>query len=316
MSSRDPDMNISWLKILAVAMIPIVIVGSGFALFAFHTVPDGHVGVEKKWGDINGNTHEPGATWINPISTNVQHVEVRPRTYTMSDTSGEGKKSKEDAIVVQTVNGTTVHVDVTVRYNIRDDQVDKFVETWRTENQAEHRLIRPTVRSELRDEAAGIETTDIYTSEGRQRLTDAARSALQEQFANRTMQLEAVQIRGIDLPKEYDEALDEKEVAKQRVEKEEYRVQQERKKAEQQRVQAEADADVIEIKGEALRENRIVLDQQYIEAIDSGSVFVVPQNGSTPMIMDASDAESSESDSESDYSINASQAGNSTSTDE
>lgn len=99
--------------------------------------------------------------------------------------------------------------------------------------------------------------------------------------------LEAVQIRNIDLPDEIDETLDEKEQAKQQVQVEKEKVKQEEAKAEQKRVAAEADADVIRIKGEALENNEIVLQDRYIEALrEGGAIYVVPEDGSTPFLIE------------------------------
>jgi len=145
----------------------------------------------------------------------------------------------------------------------------------------------------LRDEASSLQTTGdgaIYKTESRQRLGRITATALGESFEQEPVILEEVQIRNVDLPDSIDQALDEKEEAKQRVQVEQERVKQERARAEQKRVQAQAEADVIEIEGQALRENPIVLQQQYISALQGGSVFVVGSggngSGSTPIILD------------------------------
>lgn len=258
---------------------------------AYHQVPEGHIGVETEWGAVTGNLNDPGAHFKIPIMQGIQNVETRPRTYTMSDASGEGQKStKQDAVVVQTVNGTTVRVDVTVRYRVDHTNADEFVSEWNNVDQMEQRLIRPTVRSELRDEAAAIQTSEIYTTNGREALASAAKEALESEFKDEPILLEVVQVRDVDLPQKIDAALDAKEVAKQRVQVEQERIQQERAKAEQKRIQAQADADVIEITGEALRDNPIVLRQRLIEAYGDGTVFVT--DGNTPMILDQTGAAS------------------------
>lgn len=150
----------------------------------------------------------------------------------------------------------------------------------------ESRLIRPTVRSDLRDEASDLQTSTIYTREGREALAATARESLANEFAGQPITLERVQVRNIDLPDGIDAALDEKEVAKQRVQVEREKVNQEEARAEQKRVQAEADADVIRIQGEALENNPVVLKQRYIDALADGeSVYVVPQGGDTPVML-------------------------------
>lgn len=252
-------------------------------VMAYKQVEEGHVGVEKHWGAVTGTNLEPGAQWKVPVMTSIQDVDVRPQTYTMSDTKSEGDKSRADAITVKTVNGSSVDVDVTVRYRVNKDKADEFVEVWNNQRQMEQRLIRPTIRTVLRDEASQLETTGegaIYTQAGRQALEQAALTALEEDFADEPIVLEAVQIRNIDLPSEIDTALDEKEEAKQMVQVEQKRVAQEEARAEQKIVKAEADAKTIKIRGEALEQNEIVLKDRYIDALKNGeTVYVGADNG-------------------------------------
>jgi regulator of protease activity HflC (stomatin/prohibitin superfamily) len=210
----------------------------------------------------------------------------------MSATEGEGDKSRADAITVKTVNGSSVDVDVTIRYRINPSQADTFVEDWNREQQMEERLIRPTIRTVLRDEASSLQTTGsdaIYTQTGRAALEEAALGALREEFEDEPITLEAVQIRNIDLPDQIDQTLDQKEQAKQQVEVEKEKVRQEQARAEQKIVQAEADAEAIEIRGEALRENQVVLQQRYIEALKQGETIYVPtESGGLTLTRDVS----------------------------
>ena len=195
-------------------------------------------------------------------------------------------------VLVFLITVATVAVDITVRYHIVPDESDVFVAEWNNERQMEARLIRPTIRSVLRDEASSLQTTgegSIYTQGGRQALEQTAIKALRAEFDGQPIELEAVQIRNIDLPEDIDRTLDQKEQAKQQVEVEREEVKQERQRAEQRRVQAQAEADVIATRGEALRENPVVLDARLIEAYDNGTVFVTGQSGQQ-VILDASDA--------------------------
>ncbi|WP_323675395.1 prohibitin family protein [Halorubellus sp. PRR65] len=269
----------AFTKAAAVGVAVLVVLAIVGAATAYRQVPEGHQGVEKEWGAVSGNTLESGAHWKVPVMESVQAVEVRPRTYTMSATEGEGEKARGDAIDVKTVNGSTVGVDLTVRYRIKADEADSFVEDWNDETQMEQRLIRPTIRTVLRDEASSLQTTGddaIYTQQGREALETAALEALGSEFEDEPVVLEAVQIRNIDLPEQIDQALDEKERAKQQVEVEKEKVKQEEAKKEQEIVRAEADAEAIDIRGQALDNNPIVLEQQYIEALENGNTIYVP----------------------------------------
>jgi regulator of protease activity HflC (stomatin/prohibitin superfamily) len=296
-------------KALAVGLGLLLVVSLMAGVLAYRQVPEGHAGVEKEWGAVTGTTLDPGAHWKVPIMTTVQGVEIRPRTYTMSATEGEGEKSRADAITVKTVNGSSVDVDVTIRYRINPSQADTFVEDWNREQQMEARLIRPTIRTVLRDEASSLQTTGtdaIYTQTGRTALEEAALSALREEFEDEPITLEAVQIRNIDLPDQIDQTLDQKEQAKQQVEVEKEKVRQEEARADQKIVQAEADAEAIKIRGEALRENQVVLQQRYIEALKEGETIYVPtESGGLTLTRDVTTDAGASSTGRTNTTVNA-----------
>ncbi|MFY4811882.1 prohibitin family protein [Haloarcula argentinensis] len=285
-SGSDIDIDVG--RGLRIAVSVVVALAVATALFGgYHQVPEGHVGVQKSFGAVTGDQLQPGAHIIVPVKDSVQDVEIRPRTYTMANTEGEGDRpSQSDAVTVQTVNGTTVDIDITVRYKVEEADASGFVIQWRNVEQAEERLIRPSVRSQLRDEAAGIQTSEIYTNSGRERLGKAAQQKLESAFEGEALVLEEVQVRTVDLPDSYDEALNDKEIAKQRVEEKKFEIQQAKRDKERQEIQAEADARVIEIRGEALRDNPVVLRQQYIQSIDdSDKVILATDDEGTPIIL-------------------------------
>jgi len=197
----------------------------------------------------------------------------------MSNTQGEGQKDRADAIPVKTVNGSSVDVSVTIRYRINEDEADTFVEVWNNEPTLEEKLIRPTLKTVLRDEASGLETTGddaIYTQEGRESLEETATEALEEKFSDEPVILEEVQIRDTVLPSGVQDKLNQKEEAKQQVQVELAQVQQQEAKAQQKIVRAEADAEAINIRGEALEENPVVLKDRYIQALENGNTVYVP----------------------------------------
>lgn len=273
------------LQVGALALVAMVLI---LAATSYAQVGTGHVGVERQFGAVTGTTYDEGPH-ITPPWVRVQTVETRPRTYTMADTEGEGDRAeRRDAVVVQTVNGTTVRADITVRYRVDDDRTDEFVREWATVEQMEQRLIRPTVRSELRDEAANIQTSNIYTSVGREALATAATTALEDEFGDEPIVLEVVQVRDVQLPGTYEQALNDKEIAKQRVQEKEFEVQQERQEAERKRVEAEANADVIRIEGQALRDHPEILVQQQIAAqANATTVYVPVGNDGLPLYLQA-----------------------------
>jgi len=310
-SGSDIDIDFGRGLRIAVSVVAVLVVAT--ALFGgYHQVPEGHVGVQKSFGAVTGDELQPGAHIIVPVKDSVQDVEIRPRTYTMANTQGEGDRAAQsDAVTVQTINGTTVDIDITVRYKVEEAEAAGFVTQWRTVGQAEERLIRPSVRSQLRDEAAGVQTSEIYTSEGRERLSEAAQVTLESAFEGEALVLQEVQVRDVDLPDSYDQALNDKEIAKQRVEEKQFEIQQAEADKERQEVQAEADARVIEIRGEALRDNPVVLKQQYVQSIDdSDKVILATDDEGTPIILQTGPSSGGDNSSGSDtgFSTNVTNA--------
>lgn len=263
----------------------LVIVGGGAVIAAHGTVSEGHVGVYKHWGGVTGATTGPGAYWINPVSQSVQQVEIRPRQYTMTSTEGEGDRSRADSIPVQSVNGTTFSVDVTIRYRVDADEAENFSREWNSVKQFEDRLIRPIVRSTIRDSGSDIQSSVIFTADGRRVMENASFTALDKEMDDEPVILEGVDIRDVDPPRSYQQALDEKEVAKQRVERERQRVRQQELIKEQKIISAEANATSRLIRANATaRSNKKIsasIDERliryrYVDSLDRSDTIYMP----------------------------------------
>lgn len=290
MSRSNRGQSASWVSIAFMALIPIAIVGLIVAFMSISTVPAGHVGVEKGWaGDTTGNELEPGTHFVNPLHS-VQNVECRPRTYTMAHQTKEGEVKRNDAIVVQSVNGTTHNVDVTIRYHVdcSEGGPTAFVDRWKDVEKLEKDLIRPDARSDIRDEGSDIPSLVIYKKKGRERLADTAEGTVHGNFEDEPVGLDAVKIRDVTIPDDMASHLEDKEEAKIAIETKQNEVEVERKEAQRKEIEAKADAEVIRIKGEALKDNEIVLQQEYIDALRNGeTIYVVPNDGGTPIMLQA-----------------------------
>ncbi len=246
----------------------LVALGGCFAVVSYEQVPEGHKGVEKQWGAVSGNVINPGAHWRIPVRDTIQMVEIRERTYSMRG---------EDSIEVKSANGTRHEVDVTIRYHVDEQEVDSFVSQWGDLGTAEQRIIRPTVRSTLRDEGSAQFSTTIFTQDGRERLEEAVTEALREDFDGKALVLDAVQIRQVSIESQaLQDELNSREQAKIAEERARREVEVARQEKRQREIEAQADAEVIRIKGQALRDNPEVLIDRYIEALRNGNTIYVP----------------------------------------
>ncbi|MBU2474488.1 prohibitin family protein, partial [Patescibacteria group bacterium] len=136
-------------------------------------VDAGETGVYSLFGKVKEKELSSGFHLVIPLAK-VTKMSVRTEEYTMSIAQGEGKRSGADAITSLTKEGLSVDLDMTVLYRIDEE---KASEIYRTVGLTyEEKIIRPTIRTSIRDIIAQYEAKDIY-SEKRQ---EAARNILEK----------------------------------------------------------------------------------------------------------------------------------------
>ncbi len=276
-SSPIPDIDLSSIlgNTLLIGLAILVIAAPVVGFMAWEPVEEGNVKVVKKWGAATGTVFGPGAHFVNPVSQSTVSLSTRPQTYTMSSQQGEGnKESTDDAITVLTEDGLRVDVDISVRYRVDSVEAVKFYKNYRSVDTAEQRLIRPSIRSVLRTEAGNLPVTEIYTGEGQTKLKEAAQKTLQKDFNEDGLILETVQIRNVNLPKEYAQAVEQKEITKQRRQQKENELEVEKLEADRKRIEAEGQAEANRILSQSLDQN--VLTQKYIEKLDETDTVYIP----------------------------------------
>jgi regulator of protease activity HflC (stomatin/prohibitin superfamily) len=294
--SYDPDppsVGPSTLRrYLAIGVVVLLVVGAPIVgLLAWSPVEEGNVKVVKKWGATTGTTFGPGPHFINPVAQSTTSLPVRPQSYTMSSTESEGDvQGRDDAISVLTEDGLRVDIDVTVRYRIDQSEAVAFYKDYRTLATAEERLIRPSVRSVLRTEAGRLPVTEIYTGEGQTRLKQAAEKQLRTEFAESGLILEAVQVRNVELPSEYAQAVEQKEITEQRRQQKQSELEVEELEAQRKRIEASGEAEANRIVSRSLDQR--VLAQKYLDTLDeTDTVYIPVGEGGYPQFVQNIDAE-------------------------
>ena len=230
---------------------------------AFVTIGEGYVGVEKHKGAVTGEVFEPDWHFINPATKSVEKIETRP----IVDNHKE--------IYAITQDGQDVWVDVTVRYRVYPDNAALFHSEYNNHEQAQARVIEPTVRSTLRDEVGDASARDIITRSERLALQAAIEESLSENVDGTGLSIEAVQIRNVNLNDQYAEALENVEI--------------EETHAEQRLIRAEAIAEANDIRDRSLTDE--ILMEMYLESIDESTTVILATDGDgTPIILSVDDA--------------------------
>jgi len=245
-------------------------------------VSPGQAGVVLLFVKVQPDALPSGLHFINPFAE-VREMEIRTRNYTMSSAYDEGQKKGDDSIAVITSDGLTVKLDCTVFYSLKPSKVAKIYADIGPD--VEDKILRSEIRASLRDAAANLQATELYTSK-RQSFVDQVTRTLTASFESRGITMEQVLLRNVILPDQITKAINDKIAADQEAQKMTFVLQKERQEAERKRIEAEGQAKAQEIVSQSLTPQ--ILEYQRIQALrdigEKGNLIIAGAAGTTPLI--------------------------------
>jgi regulator of protease activity HflC (stomatin/prohibitin superfamily) len=245
-------------------------------------VPPGQAGIQVLFGKVNAEALPSGLHFINPF-TQVVEMEVRTRNYTMSNMTDEGQKKGDDSISVISSDGLTVKLDATIFYSLQQARLPEIYRTIGPD--VEERIVRSEIRASLRDAAAALSATELYTSK-RQSFVDQVTKALKAAFESRGITLEQMLLRNVILPDQITKSINDKISADQDAQKMAFVLQKEKQEAERKRIEAEGQAKAQQIVSQSLTPQ--IIEYQRIQALREigakGNLIITPMGGATPLI--------------------------------
>lgn len=248
-----------------------VVFGLAWGLNSFYTQDPGEgVVLRSISGEVVGETWESGfhpkAFWVEAqkwdIRDNtVQYIAGGENGYDSGDVTGP-------RITVQDADGVDANVDLTVRYSITGEQVGDLYSRYGAQENVLSKVVEPGIRSAMREIPVEYKTLDILNK--RAEIQGEVAKRLDKEFSPLGIVVEDVDIQEIAQPEQIKQANANKAAAIAAVETEEARLEQ-----------AKIEAKKNQVKTEALTPE--ILQQQYIQALDEGTVFVV-EEGTTPIL--------------------------------
>jgi regulator of protease activity HflC (stomatin/prohibitin superfamily) len=269
-------------RLAIVQWVALVLGGLVFLASMAVIVQPGQAGVVVLFGTVRSQVLPAGLHFINPFSQVVE-MEVRTRNYTMSGIADEGQKKGDDSIPVITSDGLTVKLDATVFYHLDQDLCAKIYEKIGTD--VEGQILRSQIRTSLRDAAAGLTATELYTTK-RMGFVETVTRTLTAAFKERGISLEQVLLRNVILPDQITKSINDKISADQDAQKMAFVLQKEKQEAERKRIEAEGQAKAQQIVSQSLTPQ--IIEYQRIQALRDigakGNLIITPMGGATPMI--------------------------------
>ncbi|MFN7931867.1 MAG: SPFH domain-containing protein [Bryobacteraceae bacterium] len=197
--TTPPDLNWRPAAYLALAGFIPLLTGISIAL-----VPDGYAGirVSQLAGALPGTMY-PGVHCIIPLMERVQLYNTRERLYTTNGT--DDPKKKPETLRVQTKEGLTVGMMVTVRYRIDPSRLPHIHNN--LPQPLEEEIVPPVVASAFREIAPAHMVREVFASK-REDIRSRAAGVITKRLAADGIVVKEVILRDIVLPAEYAKGLE------------------------------------------------------------------------------------------------------------
>jgi len=265
------------LKLLALLAIVLIL------LDGFTSIPAGHVGVIYDRGrGVLPEAFPEGLHLKIPFWQTVEKMDTRLQAYTMSIAPGEGQRYGDDSIESLSKDGQKVDIDITIQYRIEGKDAPRIYQTVGLDYRA--KVVRPGARNVIRDIVTGYDSTKLFTQEARTAAQDQMRDQLRELYAKSHVKLENVLLRNIRFSEIYLQAIEDKQVAQQRIQMAEYEKLEAIELKEKKIIEAQAEAEAIRLKGETLRANPQVIQFEFVQKMADDISWGILPNDILPLI--------------------------------
>ncbi len=256
-------------KKFAIYMV-VLLLGIALVLNSFVIIGAGKTGVQVLFGKVKDNELSSGFHIKNPFVL-VNQMNIRTQEYTMSIMQTEGKKVGDDSISALTKEGLRVDLDITILFHLMQDRASDVYRD--IGDNYEEIVIRPQIRSTIREVIAQYEAKDIY-SEKREEASKKILESIKEVVEPRGILVEDVLLRNVNLPTDLAQSIQEKLQAEQEAQRYEFVLQQEEKEAERKRIEAAGQRDAQQIVNESLTTR--YLQYLYINSLKDreGTIYV------------------------------------------
>lgn len=245
----------------------------------------GQIGVKKLFGKVQPDVLGSGLHFVNPL-LEIEKLDIKTQTYTMSGVQDEGHKTSDDAIRVLTADGLEVTIDLSVLYKVIPADAPRLLQE--TGISYEDKIVRPITRTRIRDNAVYYEAISLYSTR-RDEFQTRIFKTIEEDFKRRGLLLENLLVRNITLPQSVRATIEQKINAEQEAQKMQFILQKEKQEAERKRVEAQGIADYQRIISESLTDKQLQYEQikaQLELAKSQNAKIIIMGKSNTPVILD------------------------------
>jgi len=263
-------------KTSGLIVIGAILVVAWFAFTACTVVIDaGYRGVVfSKASGFNDRVLDEGIHFVVPVLWEIYPYSVRSQTYTLGSKVMNPEAELDGGLAVDALSsdGQTVTLHVSVRFHLDPEKVvqvhQDLGETYIT------KIIKPQVRSTVRDEANRYPSINIY-SEDRQQLQENIQEELTNELAKNHIMVEEVLLRNVIFSAQFQDAIEQKQVAQQEALRMDYVVRKQEQEKLKTIIIAEGEAQATQLKGQALASYPELVQWEYVHNLPEDFDVVV-----------------------------------------
>jgi regulator of protease activity HflC (stomatin/prohibitin superfamily) len=248
-------------------------------------------------GNVKGMART-GFQLVTPWVTSLDCFSAQVTMYQTGDNENKKADYWDYPVEIKTSDGQTAFALFNVTYHVDPENVIYIrSDVARNEDTLMERVVANYARSATRNLAVNYTATGLYTSE-RSKYETNVRETIRIEFARFGVTLDDFTLRDINFSEEFENAIEQQQVEKERIETENFRAQAavyeaqaavekskgeaasniERAKGEAEaiRLKASADADALRFIAEALQMNPSLLQYEFIKALHTANWFMIP----------------------------------------
>ncbi|MFZ5469510.1 MAG: SPFH domain-containing protein [Myxococcota bacterium] len=209
---------------------------------------------------IKTDLYGPGLHWVTPGAERMHTFPSDLQALEMSDSNADDNSGQRfvSAIKIQTSEGYTVSVDVTVLYRIEDAY--KVITQIGLERFYEDSAVIPRAEQVLRRTLGELDAEEFYRGEQREKASAEAQRLLTEELAPKGIRVTHVLVRQYRYDKRYQQAIEQRKIQDQTVFK---------NQAEAAVAQAEAEKNRIIAQGAAAVQVELARGESEVKKIES-----------------------------------------------
>lgn len=286
---RGASVGIAWgIGVLLFVVIAVI--------NAYTQIDAGTVGVVKRLGQVQQATFEPGFHFRVPFIDQVVVYSTKVTSYEASEHPDVSQANYTDVVVDSTTSdGQTVQLTFTVLFRIPADKAPIIAQQVGDMNAVVENVVKAYARSVSREVPKGFSAEELYTQKGQTDAQAVIEEKLARDFGAYGVAIDQYLIRRITFADEYVKAVEAKQIAKQQALTEQNLIARQeaikqqtiinaQAEAEKKKIEAEGEAAAITLKQQALAQNPLVIQYEFVQKLSPNISWGVLPDGVLPLI--------------------------------